>query len=71
MKPAILTLTVLVVLFVMSGCATVQEGKQDDGSAVVRLTPEQVQQCAEQGGCDVVSQMFLWALVQRMCGKGL
>ena len=54
----------LPIILLLSGCATT-DGLQSDGSFTYRLTPEQVTQCANEGGCSTVTQAYERGLVQQ------
>lgn len=45
-----------------------------DGSATIRLTPEQWKVCQAEGGCSVITYTFITEFVRqqaaRMCGRG-
>jgi hypothetical protein len=48
------------------GCASAPTaGRQDDGSHIVILTPEQVAQCEKEGGCSTVTQEYERDLIRQ------
>lgn len=56
---------IAVALLILPGCATApKEGRQDDGSHVYILTPEQVAQCEREGGCSTVTLEYERSLVR-------
>lgn len=58
----------LVMILLSTGCAsnTVRsDGLQPDGSMTYTLTPEQVAQCAREGGCSTVTDHYEKELVRQ------
>lgn len=62
-------------LLLLSGCASLTVGPQDDGSVVAQFGKDTVQSCQQQGGCLLVSKQFLEAYAQqsaaKMCGRDI
>lgn len=71
----LIILAVVGLLLLTTGCATMTEGPQDDGSFVYRLSPEQVKQCEAEGGCSTVTGLYERQLIQEaaryFCGKDI
>lgn len=61
------------ILLLLSGCASLTVGPQDDGSVVAQFGKDTVEQCQAQGGCLLVSKQFLDAYAKqyaaKMCGR--
>lgn len=62
-------------LLLLSGCASLTVGPQEDGSVVAQFGKDTVQQCQAQGGCLLVSKQFLEAYAKqtaaKMCGRDI
>jgi hypothetical protein len=61
----ILRIGMIILILGIFGCATAPTaGRQDDGSHVFILTPEQVAQCEREGGCSTVTLQYERELVR-------
>lgn len=63
------------VIILLSGCALISPGPQEDGSTMMHIPAETVKGCEVQGGCALVSRAFLDEFARRaaahMCGKDI
>jgi hypothetical protein len=60
-------------ILLLSACATIEPGPQPDGSIMVSIPKETVEQCEREGGCSLVSQEYINQYAQEFatyqCGK--
>ena len=45
--------------------------QQEDGEVIMRLSAEEANVCAEEGGCVIITKKGILGMISRACGKSI